>query len=67
MVTSVKEAISQVSDILQIVIQFGMTLILAFVVIDVLFPSTTGVIKNIGAIVGQFSKEGIAWIMKNLK
>jgi hypothetical protein len=34
-------------------------LLLAFVIIDILFPGTTGVIKNIGVIVGGFAKEGV--------
>jgi len=40
-----------------------MTLILALVIIDVLFPGSTTVVSNIGAIVGQFSTEGLSGLI----
>ena len=61
--SSVKESISSVSEIIQTVTQFGMTLILALVMIDVLFPGSTTMVSNIGAIVGQFSKEGLSGLI----
>ena len=60
---SVKESVSTVTDWLRVGTEFGLALVLAFVVIDVLFPGTTGVVNNIGEIVGQFSKEGIAGLI----
>lgn len=60
---SVKESINTVSGIVQTVTEFGMTLILALVIIDVLFPGSTTVVSNIGAIVGQFSKEGLSGLI----
>ena len=42
---------------------FGLALILTFVIIDILFPGSTGVMKNLGIIVGQFSKEGLAGLV----
>ena len=59
----VKEAMNSVTDWLKSGTELGMALILAFVVIDVLFPGTTGVVNNLGTIVGQFSKEGIAGLV----
>ena len=61
--SSVKESISTVTEIIQTVTQFGMTLILALVMIDVLFPGSTTMVSNIGAIVGQFSKEGLSGLI----
>ena len=43
--------------------EFGFVLILSFVIIDVLFPGTTGVGNNIGIIVSQFLKEGLAGLI----
>ena len=60
---SVKESISTVSGVIQTATQFGMTLILALVVIDVLFPGSTTVVANIGSIVSQFSKEGLSGLI----
>ena len=61
--TSVKEAMSSLNGWLRDGIEIGMGLILTFVVIDVLFPNTTGVVNNIGVIVGQFSKEGLSGLI----
>lgn len=61
--SSVKESISTVTEVIQTVTQFGMTLILALVMIDVLFPGSTTMVSNIGAIVGQFSKEGLSGLI----
>ena len=61
--TSVKEAISKANGWLRDGTEIGMALILAFVVIDILFPNTTGVVNNIGVIVGQFSKEGLSGLI----
>ncbi len=61
--TSVKEAITKANGWLRDGTEIGMALILAFVVVDILFPGTTGVVNNIGAIVGQFSKEGLSGLI----
>lgn len=61
--TSVKDAMSQMTGWLRTTTELGMALVLAFVIIDVLFPGTTGVVANIGAIVAQFSKEGLAGLI----
>ena len=39
---------------------FGVTLIVAAIVIDILFPTFTGITANIGAIVAQLSEAGLA-------
>jgi hypothetical protein len=61
--TSVKEAMSTINGWLRDVTEIGAAAILAFVIIDVLFPGTTGIVNNIGAIVGQFSKEGLSGLI----
>jgi len=58
-----KDSIAKVTEWLRYVTELGMTLILTFVIIDVLFPNTTGVVANLGAIVGQFSKEGLSGLI----
>ena len=58
--TPVKETLSTVTEWLRKFTELGLALILAFIVVDVLFPGTTGVINNLGIIVGQFSKQGLA-------
>ena len=45
---------------LKSITDFGVAVILAAVVIDVIFPNFTGVTKNIGEVVKQFSDAGLA-------
>jgi len=58
-----QDIIPKINDMLKPITQLGISLILAFVIIDVLFPGTTGVVDNIGAIVGQFSDNGLAGLI----
>lgn len=60
---SAQDTISTATDWLRYITDFGFALILTMVVIDVLFPGTTGVVKNLGIIVGQFSKEGLTGLI----
>ena len=60
---SVKDAITTVSTWLKTVTEFGITVILALVVIELLFPGFTGIVENIGAIVAQFSSEGLVGLI----
>jgi len=58
-----KDIIPKINDVLQPVIQLGISVILAAVIIDVLFPGNLGVVDNIGVIVAQFSSEGLAGLI----
>ncbi|MDH5648157.1 MAG: hypothetical protein OEY67_00760 [Gammaproteobacteria bacterium] len=60
---SFKDTLNQVTDWLRYLTEFGFALILAFVMIDILFPGATGVVKNLGVVVGQFSKEGLSGLI----
>lgn len=60
---SIKEAMTAISGWLRSAAELGISLILAFVVIDVLFPNATGVVENIGTIVGQFSEQGLVGLI----
>ena len=60
---SITETMSNISSWLRAVTELGVALILAFVVIDVLFPGATGVVENIGTIVGQFSEQGLVGLI----
>lgn len=61
--TSVNATLSSVTQWIKAFSEFGLALILSFVVIDILFPGTTGVVNNIGIIVSQFSKEGLSGLI----
>jgi len=61
--TSVNATLSNVTEWIQKFTELGLAVILSFVIIDVLFPGTTGIVNNIGVIVSQFSKEGLAGLI----
>ena len=42
---------------------FGLTVIVALVVVDVLFPTSTRIIENIGIVVDQFGDQGVAGLI----
>lgn len=58
-----KDTIQAINGWLKTLTDLGLSLLLAFVIIDILFPGTTGVVKNIGEIVGGFAKEGVVGLI----
>jgi hypothetical protein len=58
-----KEMIESVSGWLGSIIEFGLGIIMVFVIIDILFPGTTGIIGNIGSVVGAFADQGVAGLI----
>lgn len=60
---SLKEVLQTTTGWLREILNFGIALILLFVVIDILFPGTTGVIENVGEIVGSFAREGVVGLI----
>lgn len=60
---TLKITLQTINDWLKTFIELGLSLLLAFVIIDILFPGTTGVIQNIGVIVGGFAKEGVVGLI----
>ncbi len=60
---SPRQALDTVTGWLKTITNFGVGLIMALVVIDILFPDSTYVIENIGRIVGQFSEQGLAGLI----
>ena len=60
---TVKDSMETVTSWIKSSTELGLSVILAFVMIDVLFPGSTGVVNNIGTIVAQFSKEGLTGLI----
>lgn len=60
---SLREVLQTTTGWLREILNFGIALILLFVVIDILFPGTTGVIENVGEIVGSFAREGVVGLI----
>jgi len=60
---AIQSTIDKMSGWLKIATELGVSIIMVAVVVDILFGGTTGVTANIGTLVGQFSKEGIAGLV----
>ena len=60
---TLNETLRTTSGWLKDIFEFGISLILLFVVIDILFPGTTGVVNNVGEIVSSFASEGIVGLI----
>ncbi len=58
----VKETIDDVSGWLKSIIEFGLSIIMVFVVIDILF-GTTWIVGNINAIVASFADKGVVGLI----
>ena len=59
----VKNAIASVDGWLKTITEFLLSVIFAFVVLDILFPGTTGVINNINEIVSSFADGGVTGLI----
>ena len=59
----IKDVIDSISGWLKALIDLGLAVILVFVLIDILFPGTTGIIENIGIIVGTFADKGVVGLI----
>ena len=59
----VKDMIDTVSGWLRTIIDLGLAIILVFVIIDILFPGTTGIISNVEMLVGSFADRGVVGLI----
>ena len=55
---SVKSLFKNIQEWLTTFTELGFSIILILVIIDILFPETTGITKNLSDIVGSFASEG---------
>ena len=60
---NVKGTLNAVSGYLRSIRDFGLRIIVALLVVDVLFPGSTGIVRNVGATVGQFGANGLAGLI----
>jgi hypothetical protein len=58
-----REIMQTTNGWLRELVEFGISLILVFVVIDILFPGTSGIVKNIGEVIDSFAKEGVVGLI----
>ena len=60
---NLQETINTVGGLLRLITDFGLRVIVALLVVDVLFPGTTNMVRNVSGIVGQFGNGGVAGLI----
>ena len=60
---NVKGTIDTVSGYVRQLTDFGLMVIVALLVVDVLFPASSPISENIGTLVGQFGDNGLAGLI----
>jgi len=58
-----QDALNTIGGWMSSATELGLKVVIAAIVVDVLFPDTTGIIGNIGAAVGNFSSNGVAGLI----
>ena len=58
-----KDTLQAINDWLKIFTDFGLAVLLAFVIIDILFAQTDLVLGNIQKIVGSFADKGVVGLI----
>lgn len=59
----IRNALQSISGWGKEIVDFGVAVIMVGVVVDILFPGTTGVIDNIADLVGNISSQGVAGVI----
>mgnify|MGYP001112578323 CR=1 FL=1 len=60
---NIRGLIDTITGAVGTITDFGLKLVVALVVVDVIYPGTTGVVSNLGAIAGQFGEHGMAGLI----
>tara|TARA_B100001013_G_C24329299_1_gene331950 strand:+ start:285 stop:509 length:225 start_codon:yes stop_codon:yes gene_type:complete len=62
-VANVIGTLNTVSGYARSITDFGLRIIVALLVVDVLFPGSTQMVRNVGGMVGQFGANGLAGLI----
>ena len=60
---SIDGVFSTLSGLFKSIVSLGLELVLVFLVIDLLFPGTTDVVRNVGTVVSQFTNQGLVGLV----
>lgn len=60
---SVESALGVVSSALKGVVNLGLTLVVVFLVVDILFPGTTNIVSNVAGLVSSFTEQGLVGLV----
>ena len=56
-------ALSTVGGYAKSITDFGLTVITALIVVDILFPNSTEITENLAYVVGRFGDQGVAGLI----
>ena len=56
-------ALSTVSGYAKSITDFGLTVITALIVVDILYPSSTEITENLGRVIDSFGDQGVAGLI----
>ena len=59
----INDALNKVSDSVHGIMGLGMTLAVAFLVVDLLFPGTTNIVNNVAMMVKSFTAHGLVGLI----
>lgn len=60
---NINEALSSVNSSLKGVVGLGMSLAVAFLVVDLLFPGQTNIVSNVASMVSSFVDKGLVGLI----
>ncbi|MDP6387545.1 MAG: hypothetical protein QGI93_15220 [Planctomycetota bacterium] len=58
-----EQVIAKVSNMAKAITQLSVTLIVTFLMVDILFPGSTGMAANVGAVASSLSEKGLAGLV----
>ncbi|MDP6740749.1 MAG: hypothetical protein QF404_12140 [Planctomycetota bacterium] len=58
-----EQVIAKVSNMARAITQLSVTLIVTFLMVDILFPGSTGMAANVGAVASSLSEKGLAGLV----
>lgn len=56
---NINDSLGTITTVLKGVVGLGMSLAVAFLVVDLLFPGTTNIVSNVAGLVQSFTSQGL--------
>ena len=60
---NVSDALNAVTSAAKGVVGLGLSLVIVALVVDILFPGTTGIVSNVSALVSSFTSQGLVGLV----
>jgi len=60
---NINDALSTVTSVAKGTVGLGLSLVTVALVVDILFPGTTGIVSNVSALVSSFTSQGLVGLV----